>query len=202
MTTSREIDITPTSRKLIDKLVGLSAKDHPFSEELAQNVVAAFCDVSEPEEDHTISLILTDGTGRGGGVSRKPGNIRLNWRRLFETVPSIVLVGAADYTKPWMYVLAALLIWKEMKAHCALQLSAEHAIAMHAMWDNCDGRRRISEVDALEATNKKLSEYDFNPLSMANFIKLVDHLDQMECVELRTGDIWLREQVRKKFWSS
>jgi hypothetical protein len=45
-----------------------------------------------------------------GGLTIKPGNIRLNWRKLFEKVPELVLTGAG-VTQLWLAPFAALYLW-------------------------------------------------------------------------------------------
>ena len=195
---SQEQEDTPTADKYAKKIVELSTTEIPYSEDLAQSVVCSFCDITEPEEWLTIERITLDREGRGGGTSRKPGNIVLNWRKLFRTVPSIALAGAGAASLPWLFPLAALHIWCEVRAQSEVELSPQHAITMKAMWENHDGRRRISEADALQATNRQLLEFEFNSLNKRNFAELVDDLVRIGCIKLDEGSIWLREWTRRR----
>lgn len=50
---------------------------------LARFVVDKFTSITAPEGSVSIGLVLLNPGGLGGATSRKPGNIILNWRRLF-----------------------------------------------------------------------------------------------------------------------
>ena len=71
-------------------------------------LVAAFCHVRPPEipeVERRIDYIRVFDGGRKGGVSIKPGNVTLNWRKLIGSMPGIALTGAGAATSPWLIIL-------------------------------------------------------------------------------------------------
>jgi hypothetical protein len=106
-----------------------------------------------------------------GGVSRKPSDALLNWHRLYETIPSIVVTVAGT------------------------ELNPTHVIAIHAMWTAEDGNQRITESKAFAVTNLFLISYDRPELIISTFNEIVDDLAAMRCLEVTEGVIWLLESV-------
>ncbi len=163
-------------------------------------LIAAFCHVRPPEipeVEHRIDYIRVFDGGRKGGVSIKPGNVTLNWRKLIGSLPGIVLTGAGATTSPWLIVLGALVIWKDLYSTSRVDLGPLHATAMLTMWNNHDGRNRISEEEARELTNEALEKFDLNQTSPATFASIINDLSLTGCVELSDGEIWLREWIRR-----
>jgi hypothetical protein len=164
---------------------GLS-KDYHLDASLTDKIVEEFCRIKQPEiesREIPMALVLIGDNGRRGGASIKPGNIRLNWRELLGALPSMVLTGVGVAAIPWLIVLGALVIWKDLYAAVWIDLEPRHAIAFKAMWDNHDGRNRISEVDAATFANTALVEADQNTLSTKNFAAVVEDLAKIGCVE-------------------
>jgi hypothetical protein len=133
-----------------------------------------------------------DGTG---GVSRKPGNMLLNWQRLYETIPSIVVTVAGTEFATWLFPFVALLIWRDVVRQAEIKLNPTHAIAINAMWNGEDGNQRITESKAFMRTNLLLNSYDRPALTISAFNEIVDDLAAMRCLEVTEGVIWLLESV-------
>lgn len=189
-------------KTLLEKLESLSDGTFSLSEEQSRRLLEAFCRVKPPEipeSERRMELIVVSNGGRRGGVSIKPGNIVLNWSKLVGALPGIALTGAGAASNPWLACLGALVIWKDLYSTSKVELGKEHAIAIVTMWKNHDGRRRISEMSALNLTNNALAEADLNELSDTSFAQLVDDLSQIGCIELSDGEIWLREWIRRSW---
>lgn len=186
--------------KLIRKLEDVSGGSHSLSEEQNTNLLKAFCQVKPPvipEAEYRMELIVLSSGGRKGGVSIKPGNVTLNWRKLIGSLPGIVLTGAGAATNPWLFILGALVIWRDLYSTSRVELSPQHATTILTMWNNHDGSKRISEDKARTLTNKALAEFDLNLVSETTFAIIIDDLSQSGCVELSDGEIWLREWIRR-----
>lgn len=165
-------------------------------------LIAAFCHVRPPEipeVERRIDYIRVFDGGRKGGVSIKPGNVTLNWRKLIGSLPGIALTGAGAATSPWLIILGALVIWKDLYSTSQVDLGPQHATAMLTMWNNHDGKKRISEEKARELTNEALAQFDMNRTSPATFANIIDDLTLAGCVELSDGEIWLREWIRRSW---
>jgi len=149
----------------------LSGRERLFDAE-KDAIIAAFCRVKPPEipqVERYIHLIMLNDYGRKGGVSTKPGNVVLNWKGLISALPGIALTGAVIATSPWLIVLGAVVFWKDLYSTSRVELGAQHAAAMLTMWNNHDGRERISEEKARSLTNETLAQFDMNQISETNF---------------------------------
>lgn len=173
-----------------------------LSEAAKEAIIAAFCRVKPPEipeAERYIHMIVLNDSGRKGGVSIKPGNVVLNWKRLISALPGIALTGAGATASPWLIILGALVIWKDLYSTSRVELGAQHAAAMLTMWSNHDGRERISEEKARLLTNETLAQFDMNQISETNFARILDELSKAGCIELSDGQIWLREWIRRSW---
>jgi hypothetical protein len=133
----------------------------------------------------------------GSGTSIKPGNIRLNWKKLFEKTPELVLTGAG-VTQMWLVPFAALYLWNLVWSLAKVELSPDHGSTMYALWNAVPGRRRFAETEALEIVNRFRVNNSVQSLSSSEFAALVDDLVRLDCIELAAGQIWLREWIRKQ----
>lgn len=131
-----------------------------------------------------------------GGISIKPGNIRLNWRKLFAKAPELVLTGAG-VTQPWLIPFAALYAWNLVWSLSKIEITPAQAMTMHALWNAREGPRRFSEPDARSIVNAFRHACGEPSQSEAEFAKVVDDLVALSCIELEDGIIWLREWVKK-----
>jgi hypothetical protein len=165
--------------------------------EIAEKIIQAFCDIEPPETTFTMdwSTIYKDGSG---GINRKPGNIILNWKHFYQKSPEIVL-SLGGISSPWLLPFAALYLWNTVWSGLKIDLSSDHAIALLTMWEHKNPKNRIPEDEAFIRTNKYLTEHNLRPLSADEFTKIVNQLEQMKCIELDNGMIWLRERVRKTY---
>lgn len=178
---------------------GLVDQGKALSPEEKEQLLMAFCRVQKPEERHMIEFIVMKSDGRKGGVSRKPGNITLNWRMLFGALPGIALTGVGVTSNSWILIFGALVIWKDLYATAKVELDPEHAIAMNVMWNNHDGKKRISEDEARSLTNEALDKFDLNQVSKSTFAGIIDDLSNSGCIELSNGEIWLREWIQRSW---
>lgn len=72
----------------------------------AKQLVDTFITITPPLDPPVVmELLVMSSLGRGGGSSRKPGNIRLNWRQLFELCPTLLWQGQAPQRRGGSYRL-------------------------------------------------------------------------------------------------
>lgn len=161
------------------------------------HVLRDFATVVPPEYSYTSELITMNSTG--GGVSRKPGNILLNWRRLFDVGPDVgVAVVGAVGQNAFVVSLIALYIWNKVWRGSESPLTEAEASVIEALWSNGAGKRTIESEDGYRMTNELRVRRSAVPLSRAEFEAAIDVLTSMQCVEVTGDKIWLREWVRKK----
>ncbi|MBZ0218058.1 MAG: hypothetical protein K8F25_15990, partial [Fimbriimonadaceae bacterium] len=185
---------------LASKLDEALSKFGELSGQQNSDLIEGFCTITPPnipDVDRTMDWVTIRDRGRRGGQVVRPGNILLNWSKLFRALASMVLTGAGAAANPWFVVLGGLVIWNDLYGMAKIDLDPEHAVAFQAMWQNHDGQQRISEDKAWKLTNGALKELDLNRLNKANFAMIVDELSRIGCVEIKDGEIWLRQWIRR-----
>lgn len=177
-----------------------SGNNEKYKIEVANAILNHFIELSPPqEEEPRVHWISLSDKGRGGGYSRKAGNLILNWRNLFQIIPDVVLTGSGVVSSAWLWPFAGLHVWNIVWAGSKIELSKNHAVAIYSMWMNKDGRHTIDEKEAFNKTNDFLLSQGDEKIDRAMFAKIIDDLNRMECIELESGRVWLRESVRKTY---
>ena len=166
---------------------------------VAAKILDAFAVITDEEFDVTVSenlkLITLDPRGFSG-VSVKPGNIRLNWRSLFEKVPELVLTGAG-VTQIWLIPFAALYLWNLVWSLSKVVILPEHGTVMYALWNSDHDTRRFEEDIAQSIVNDFRSKHGLQPLDRETFGRLVFDLERLGCIEITNGKVWLREWTQR-----
>ncbi len=167
---------------------------------IASQIVDSFCSLTPPQDPPVVMHLITM-TSRGydGGESRKPGNLRLNWRKLLADSPDICLNIAGVVTTPYLVPFAALSLWNKLRGHSAIQLSKEHATVLYAMWQGRDTNNRIANSQAFEKAGVLFCIYQWPPLNKHAFEHILVELERIECIECEDDSIWLRESVKTTY---
>ncbi len=169
-------------------------------EEAAQvaRAIDAFAHVQAPEAPEVSMRYITVQSLRpSGGTSRKPGNVLLNWRRLFNTLPELALGGVGATSVPrWLVPLACLHLWNRLNESAVEELSDVEASTITALWLNRRDDRKIDAESGFDVTNRHRRELGLESLTKMRYEQCLDRLQALRCVELRDGVIWLREWVR------
>ncbi|WP_434666704.1 hypothetical protein P5W99_37345 [Paraburkholderia sp. A3BS-1L] len=181
---------------------------HALPENALESALDALARITPPEKlDFELRLDLCTISSLNTvprALSRKPGNVLLNWRRLVDVVPDVSLAGFGALTLPvvppaWAAVLAGLYIWNKLWRGSAEEFSDIEALTMLALWQNRNGKNKINEGDGLMKTNELRAQYKMPPLTLEQYAYTVNRLVEIECIELKNGVIWLREWVRVKY---
>ncbi|MBL6432190.1 MAG: hypothetical protein HPM95_18095 [Alphaproteobacteria bacterium] len=112
-------------------------------------------------------------------------------------MPGMILTGVGTATSPWLMVLGALVIWRDLYTSMKIELDYRHASAMLAMWDNHDGRKWISEDRARAVTNARLESFGFPVLDEGAFADVITELAKAGCIRIERGRIRLKEWIRR-----
>lgn len=155
--------------------------------------------LEQPRFTHYITMDLLGDFKVGGSI--KPGNILLNIRKLIESIPEIVSIGAgiAASNDLIIILLGALGLWLKMKSIATVNISKEQAFVIVALWRNCNSAHKISLDDGFVSTNELLKQYGEIPITNLKYNMVIDSLVKMRCMELTEGTIWLRECISKKY---
>lgn len=166
---------------------------------VAAGIFDAFARVREPELKADVSHnteLITLGSTDFSGVSIKPGNIRLNWKTLFEKTPELVLTGAG-VTQVWLIPFAALYVWNLVRSLSSIHITQDHGTVMYALWHDVRHTRHFDEAQAHAITNDFRAQHGLTALDATGFSALVTDLARLGCVELTNGRLWLREWTQR-----
>ncbi len=177
----------------------------------AEKLVDSFCKLSPPKEasffmEHPVmpslsmGLVKTKDAGQGGGRTRKPGNILLNWRNMARETGDLVLAGVGTIVQPWLIPFAALSIFNKLWTHATIELSKEQASCLFAMWHRCDDDHKITCNKAFKACNELFVVFQWANLQDRQFSAILDDLIKLQCIKIEEEHvIWLRESVQQSY---
>jgi hypothetical protein len=172
----------------------------PKDAKLAESIIDRFCRMSPPlDPPMTISLITIGHGGRGGGQTRKPGNLSLNWKRLSGEFADVVINVAGAVAVPWLIPFAALSLWNKILIHATIELTKEQAASICAMWHRCDEKNKITLPKAFAEINQLFQVFKWPPLSHEAFTNILRDLEHLQCIEATGETIWLREWVQTRY---
>lgn len=158
--------------------------------------------ITPPQQEPFLMHMLTVDSLRNynKGESIKPGNIRLNIRRLIKYLPDITattVVIAMD--SPILKVCAALNIWKMIRDVATVEITKEQAITIIALWENCNQQQRIAIEQGFECVKSLYKQIEKSECTWEQYIKLINDLEKIGSLELDNQGIWLREWVSKRY---
>lgn len=133
------------------------------------------------------------------GESIKPGNIKLNIRNLIRSLPDLtaaVVEIAVDI--PILKVCAALNIWKMLRNITTVEITKEQAIAIIALWENCN-QQRITLEKGFECVKAFYKNIETSECTWEQYIKIIGDLEKMGSLKLDGEGIWLREWVSRGY---
>lgn len=191
--------MTHSAESLSSQLASFLNQRAPYPADFAASIVDSFATITRPKinvsRTGTISYI-TALKPSAGGTTVKPGNIRLNWKKLFEKAPELVLTGAG-VTQTWLIPFAVLYLWNLVWSLSKIEITPIQAMTMYALWNVEPPTRRFEEGDALAYVNAYRSRCGASALSERDFAAVIDELTRLGCVELSDGEVWLREWIKK-----
>jgi len=202
------MDYTPdhaakaTKQKEIEALLEAFGESHhaTIAPEDAKQIFDNFITISSPlNPPIAIEFMVMSRLGSGGTSSRKPGNIRLNWRQLFELVPDVTLAGAGAAGARWLIPFAALYIWMKLWNVATIEIEEKDAFVLYSLWLHRNEKKRIPEDEAFLKTELLAKKHGLPLLTKQQFDEAINKLLSLECLEVDNGDIWLREWIVVKY---
>lgn len=158
--------------------------------------------ITPPQQEPVLMHMLTMDSlnNYNKGESIKPGNIKLNIRRLVGHLVGITeaTVGIA-MDIPILKVCAALNIWKMLRDISTVEITKEQAITIIALWENCNQQQRITLDKGFECVKSLYEQIKKDEYTWERYIELINDLEKIDSLELDDNGIWLREWVSKKY---
>ncbi len=174
------------------------------SEKISETIISDFIKIKPPEEEFRLELITMSSGGKGGGSSRKAGNIRFNMRKLVKSCPEIILSVSGGLTHPFLLVLTGLVLWKTYwKDLREIKLSEKHAAVIWTMWNNRDPKtNNIEDSEIYPLLEEELKKYNIAPMKEKDLNPILLELQRIKCIELENTKKkvwWLREWVQPTY---
>lgn len=169
----------------------------------ARDILKNYAQITAPENETVIFHYITASpSGRGGGKSRKLGNIRINIKNLFNAAANGVLTGVGAAQIPWLIPLAAIVIWKSIQSTMEVEVGENEAAILWTMWKHRDENTEIAHSGLLELVNLHLNKYDRSPITegdMKHSLKVLQNLKSIEKSSKNPGNWWLREWIKRTY---
>lgn len=134
------------------------------------------------------------------GRSIKPGNIKINIKRLIDTLPEIVTATVSVISGITIIkICAAIAIWKKLRDVSTIDIKKEQAIIIFALWKNCNEKHIISLEDGYRDSNMLCKQATESEFTWERYISTIEELEKIGCVKLTNDGIWLCEWVSKNY---
>ena len=145
-------------------------------------------------------MIIDSLSNYNKGESIKPGNVKLNIRHLIESLPDLTAATVEIATDiPILKVCAALNIWKMLRNITTVEITKEQAIAVVALWNNCDQQQRITLEKGFECFKSLYENIETSNRTWEQYIKLITDLEKIGSLKLDSNGIWLCEWVSNRY---
>lgn len=169
--------------------------------QLAELIRTTSVRIAPPEKERIVlHLVTLTASGRGGGKSTKPGNIRLNMGGLMESVANCVFAVVSSYQIPWLAPFAFIMLWKSLWRGAEINLTENDAAVIYSMWVYRDrNNNEIQKNSLLTYVNNHLQKYGRLLITQKDLEYSIANLTAIGCIkQSRTnpGNWWLCEWVQ------
>lgn len=188
---------------IVAKACNVQQCDNQYSDEILKSLFSSGGLVmtspqQEPPKMHMLTMDSLYDFHKGESI--KPGNIKLNIRHLVESLPELTAacVGIA-LDIPILKVCAALNIWKMLRDITTVEITKEQAIAVVALWENCDQHQRIELKKGFDCFHSLCSKIDVSECTWEHYLKIIDELVELGSIKLDDSSIRCCEWVSRKY---
>ncbi len=171
---------------------------------LALEVLEHFCQLTAPEEEDPVlgSVVARSFSGRGGGRSTKPGNIRLNIGSLFEAISAGTFTAISVAEAHWTLPFAAILLWNSVWKAVEVELSEGEVAVLWVMWGIRDKNHYVPHSAILPALNKHTQKNGLASMSAQDLDYALHKLERIGSIakaKRQAGEWFLIEWIRKSY---
>jgi len=159
--------------------------------------------MSSPTEPETVIHMMTfDSIGKNfnGGSSIKPGNIKINLKKLIRDIPEIALLGPTVVSDALVFkVMAAIVIWRTLRNAMTIKIEKADAATIIALWSKSNEANKIEIELGYNTVLQVYKQVDLDEISWERYIKILGELEKKEYIKIEETSIWLREWVSSNY---
>ncbi|WP_455648921.1 hypothetical protein [Enterocloster citroniae] len=160
--------------------------------------------MTPPEQEPPVMhmLVMSSLSDYKRGTSIKPGNIKINMKKLIDTLPESVEAGVAlAMDIPILKVCAALHIWKMIRNVMSVEITKEQAVVIMSLWKNADERHIISLEKGWDCANRMCRQTSNKEFTQERYTTILEELERMDSIKVNEDGIWLCEWVAQRYRS-
>lgn len=155
--------------------------------------------ITPPEQPQFMEMIVMGRSGRGGGLSVKPGNLKLDlWSVLDAASVAVLTLESTDAW--WKLPLGLLIVIRSLKKTFSVDLSEEDAVTILAMWRAGINRGHCASFSDIELeVNLHAQRHQRSLLSAADIRHSIGKLQTIGSIRPIAGkpDTWcVLEELR------
>ena len=160
--------------------------------------------MTPPEQEPPVMhmLVMSSLSDYKRGTSIKPGNIKINMKKLIDTLPESVEAGVAlAMDIPILKVCAALPIWKMARNVMSVEITKEQAVVIMSLWKNADERHIISLEKGWDCANRMCRQTSNKEFTQERYTTILEELERIDSIKVNEDGIWLCEWVAQRYRS-
>lgn len=170
-----------------------------FLDELVQKEVIIISPPIEDDiEDQNFQYVSLESNILKGGMSRKPGNIRLDIDNCLNIIisSSVSVASAISEQNIIIKIMGLLGVICSLNKDMKVKISADQASLLRGIYYNCDEKKQI-EIQTCYKEINKIREYNgMGILNKVQYNKILDELCEIKCISIENGVICLREKIK------
>jgi hypothetical protein len=168
--------------------------------DMSEAVMDRFVRITPPVADKRPEFITMKPGGIGGGVSVRPGNVFLNWKKLLADSSESILTVIGAIEIPWLIPLAGLVVWGKVRSLVDVDLDERHAAVMWTLWKNKEEGNFIDSSKMLGLVNVELGRYDRPVMNDEELGEILSDLEKLGCIKrIDDGRVLLEEEVKATY---
>jgi len=166
--------------------------------ETAEEIIDLFVAIEKPNDSHAskdqYSLIVIDSTGKHRPISRKIGNLILNWPNLMINAGSRVLETLNSEWDLLTIIFVCLKFCVNLYCDITIELTIDHGLVYQSLWKEKNNNYIIAENTVNELSRKlSIANPDLNEKLIKEIINDLETIRSLRI--LPNGDIQLIESL-------
>lgn len=168
---------------VLDKRTNL---DEKTISTISKSLLTSSTELKTLHELYNISELITmEKGGRGGGISRRLVNVKLNFKKLVTFSAEAILGIVGTLTNPILLVLAGIVLLDKFSSLIEYKYSEEYAAVIWTMWTYRDPTTNLIEHEKIfPLLQGELEKYKMSPMDKRDCYHIIRKLEtKYHCIE-------------------